>query len=85
MHETLVASQQWLDTERATGKFCVTLFMWSSNDATQKNCKADLKWRKGAMLQESPFYQNALKFKNIMVQSSHVVVMVGPGNSEIWK
>ncbi len=91
LHPTLVEAQRWLEDQRALGRYCITLFMWSSNDACQKVCRGDLSWRladyekvtpkvKGYTdLTESPFYKNALEFKRIVTASSHMVVMVGAG------
>ena len=93
LHVKAKEAQNWLNSQQAAGFFCVTLFIWSSNDAVGKACKKDLAWHhagpvvpKGYRpLEQSPFYQNALAFKNLLIRSSHMVVMIGPGNSEIWK
>jgi len=52
-----------------------------------------LKWRSTEVpppkdylpLSDSPFYQNSVEFRDILMKASHMVVMIGPGNKENWK
>jgi RNA:NAD 2'-phosphotransferase (TPT1/KptA family) len=88
-----IASQEWLEVQKAAGYYGLTLFIWSSNDATEAACKKDLKYRSSTLplpkwntsLVESPYFTNAVQFRDILLQSSHMVVLIGPGNKDIWK
>ncbi len=56
----------------------------ASNDGTLKKCRADFKYYKNNLAQ-SAFYRNAEPLREMMTATSHLMVMVGPANSEIWK
>ena len=63
-----IASQEWLEVQKAAGYYGLTLCIWSSNDATEAACKKDLKYRSATLplpqwntpLVESPYFTNAV-------------------------
>ena len=67
LHGKAHESQIWLESKKAEGFYALTFFLWSSNDATFKECKKDLSWRSPQVppppggwmpLVDSPYYKN---------------------------